>query len=378
MDDNVHEKYKNKHFPPSAFAPKPAAAPGTSSTTTQQTQQALPATISQLVEEFSQLSIPGADPPTDLSPTPPCPIKDLPEEILTTIIQYVALSDVAAMSRVSRICKRFAFLVMTEEQIWRRVSMESAFGFKNMHYAFTCDIEGKPLLTDHLEGQMLGSGDDDDSIDENTSPTIPKPSYSDITFDLLRKQYASSWRQMYRSRPRVRFGGCYISTVNYTRPGAASTSTNTWGAPVHIVTYFRYLRFFRDGTAISLLTVAEPVDVVHHLIKDNLHKEHKTVLPSTVMKDAVRARWRLTGPGDGVETDESEGDLVVDTECAIPKYTCKMQFTLGNAGRGTRNNKLNWKGYWYHNKLTDDWGEFGLKNDKGFYWSRVKSYRMGS
>ena len=27
--------------------------------------------------------------------------------------------------------------------------------------------------------------------------------------------------------------------------------------------------------------------------------------------------------------------------------------------------------------LTDDWAEFGLRNDRPFMWSRVRSYGMG-
>lgn len=106
------------------------------------------------------------------------------------------------------------------------------------------------------------------------------------------------------------------------------------------------------------------------------------------MKDALRGRWRLSGarkippdedhyeepkgPGEydiepsEVEEVEPEGELYIETEGVIPKYMWKMQFSIGSAGRkdGTRNNKLSWKGFWSYNRLTDDWGEFGLKNDR--------------
>jgi len=54
----------------------------------------------------------------------------------------------------------------------------------------------------------------------------------------------------------------------------------------------------------------------------------------------------------------------------------KMAFRVGNTGRGATNNKLMWQGYWSYNRLTDDWAEYGLKNDRAFYWSRVKSYGL--
>jgi len=172
------------------------------------------------------------------------------------------------------------------------------------------------------------------------------------------------------------------------------------------VTYYRYLRFFRDGTVISLLTTSEPANVVHHLSKENVHNHHTvgSSLPTAVMKDALPGRWRLSGPLPGhldpqdstkgpgeythepypldpitslpIEEEEAEGDLLIETEGVRPKYMWKMQFAIGSSGRkeGSRNTRLTWKGFWSYNRLTDDWGEFGLKNDRGYVFSRVRSY----
>ena len=61
------------------------------------------------------------------------------------------------------------------------------------------------------------------------------------------------------------------------------------------------------------------------------------------------------------------------------KYMYRMDLALRNAGRGTgsRNTKLVWRGFYSYNRLTDDWAEFGLRNDKPFFFSRVRSYGMG-
>lgn len=374
-------------------APSPAhalAKPGVSA-----------ASIPQLIEAFSQLTVPGAPAPTDADPPPPCPIADLPGELLSDIMTQSAVIDLASLSRLSQVCKRFAYLVMTDEQIWRRIAQGPEYGFAAMHYDYVCDLKGQPL--DDYSDLTFEAPDIEHPRPRTTNKTTP-----DIDFHLLTSQYRSSWRQMFRQRPRLRFNGCYISTVNYTRPGAASTDSRTWGTPIHIITYFRYLRFFRDGSVISLLTTTEPVDVVHHLTKENLPApkgrdnsrpgggpQHGGALPSAVMKDALRGRWHLSGPGDGSELPdasdpsdvsshasvvaEPEGDVHIETEGVIPKYMWKMQFALGSAGRkdGARNNKLSWKGFWSYNKLTDDWGEFGLKNDKAFYFSRVRGYGRG-
>lgn len=308
------------------------------------------------------------------------------------ILQHLADDDVAHLSRVSLICRRFAFLVMTDQRLWMSQCASDSIGFPAMHYKYTCDVEGNSI-----------AGNPTDVDAENLARlSITQPSNSDfalsaMTQQLLRTHYAGSWRQMFRKRPRIRFGGCYISTVNYSRPGEVPANSLTWGSTIHIVTYYRYLRFFRDGTCISLLTPSEPIDVVHQLTMENLLNRDQVArsnLPPRVMKDALRGRWRLSGPGPGpapkspvdgvisvnvadkdlLSSDEAEGILHVETEGVVPKYMWRIEFALGSAGRGTRNNKLAWRGFWNYNRLTDDWGEFTLRNDRPFYWSRVKSY----
>jgi len=383
LDSKVQEAYKAKHYPPTSFAtkpqnPNPSNAPATVPNTAHHSLDGRRPDIASLIQEFSHLSIPVAEPETDLSEPPPCPIADLPHEILDEIMYALAIKDVAAFARLARVCKHLAFLVMTEEIIWKRVTLGHEYGFAAMHYTYACDLRGNALMTTQL-------------LDDDTRRA---PAFRDLTPAVW-----PTYRSQFRHRPRIRFDGCYISTVNYTRPGTSNQSQYTWTSPVQIVTYYRYLRFFRDGSAISLLTTAEPIDVVHYLTKDNLHEHHTGGLPSSVMKDALRGRWRLSGPtlgpallseeeditkGPGEYTkepiagiDEEEGDVHIETEGVIPKYMWKMQFAIASAGRrdGTRNGKLNWKGFWSYNRLTDDWGEFGLKNDRAFYYSRVKSYR---
>lgn len=386
LDAGVDRIYKNKHFPPSSFKSKPTN-PNTSNaavTVPNPAHHSLdgpPAsTISELIVSFSSLPIPVEEPPTDKSPQPPCPISTIPSEIFITILLQTAIVDVASFARLSLVCKRFAYLVATEDRIWKRVCLGPEFGFGAMHYNWTCTITGGPL--------PLSVGDLDadltslDLLDTSTTldPFALSPTYP-------------TYRRMLQTRPRLRFNGCYISTVNYIRPGGNTASQVTWNTPVHIVTYYRYLRFFRDGRCASLLTTNEPIDVVHHLTKENMHARHAGGLPSAVMNNCLRGRWKLsgdpyhtaTGEGGKEKEDGEEGSIHIETEGADaghahPKYIYKMALQLKSAGRSagaTRNNKLAWMGYWSYNKLTDDWAEFGLKNDKAFFWSRVRSYGIG-
>ena len=366
-----------------------------------------------LIISFATLRIEPADPPIQGMPPTPCPISTLPDELLVHILQDVAVDDVGDYMRLSQVCKHLAYLVITEPRVWRRVCMGSEFGFTGMHYRFQKGIEWDELEDGQQQQQQQ------ESNNATTTATATATTAEDGTFlsprELAEQRHDEalsvtrslvpsvypSWQKMFRSRPRIRFNGCYISTVNYIRTGQASTNQNTWGsAPIHIVTYYRYLRFFRDGTLISLLSTAEPADVVHHLTRDLLHLHRAGVhahLPSAMMRHGLKGRWRLSSPLD-CQTDADataatavaaaaalkgevgigmEDDLYVETEGVGSKYIYRMDLSLRSAGRGSRNNKFVWRGFWSYNKLTDDWAEFGLKNDKPFLFSRVKSYGNG-
>lgn len=272
--------------------------------------------------------------------------------------------------------------------------MSVQHGFGAMHYSWNCTISGDPIV--YPEDVHP---DTDDPLAETTdlspsSVAVPSP----LTFPLTLTY--PTHRVMFQGRPRLRFSGCYISTVNYIRPGASTPSQASWNTPVHVVTYYRYLRFFRDGSCVSLLTTTEPTDVVHHLCKEHLHTQHAGGLPSAIMNQALRGRWKLSGPDPHTSllpsmkttaiaaapsfplgpSSEPEGTVHIETLGVVgDKYIYKMELSLrsGSRATGTRNNKLAWRGFWSYNKLTDDWAEFGLQNERAFIWSRVGSYGMG-
>jgi F-box protein 9 len=381
MDHRVDLKYKNKHFPPSSFTsktknPNPSNTPVTVPNPAHHSLDGPPQNIDQIIAGFSGLTITPAPPPVEGDPAPQCPLADMPDEILVHIFRDVAIIDVASFARLAQVCKKMAHLVATEEQIWKRVCLGSEIGFGAMHYQFQREISGGPIIEDYPELK-----ENEDGEIELVEATIPLQ--GTITVALLGSVYSSSWRQMLRLRPRIRFNGCYISTNNYIRPGQPSPSQISWNSPVHIVTYYRYLRFFRDGTLISLLTTTEPADVVHHLTKPLLETHHNNAnshLPSAVMSYALRGRWRLSPVSEHPDVDlkDAEGDLCVETEGVGPKYMFRMDLSLQSAGKGAKNNKLIWHGFWSYNRITDDWAEFPRRNEKPLFWSRVRSYGMGA
>ncbi|KAM5355182.1 hypothetical protein ACJ41O_001828 [Fusarium nematophilum] len=408
LDNGVDRRYREKHFPQKT-APRPSSptaartsvpdtTPGTQPPRADAEAEARPLPIGDLIASFAGLKIEALPPPVEGMPPPACPLADLPDEILVHVLRDVAVADVGDFARLSRVCKRLAYLVATEQRIWRRVALGPEVGFSSMLYRFEKGIEWDSLPEEEqdapriLEGGIVVSPaelaqrrlDDALAFTESLTPSAAYP----------------SWRALFRSRPRIRFNGCYISTVNYVRTGQASTNQPTWGSPIHIVTYYRYLRFLRDGSLISLLTTAEPADVVHHLTREemNLHRgAAHPHLPSAVMALALRGRWRLSSAADRDDPSaidrpiaattaaagphdrdrDPEGDVFIETEGVGSKYIYRMDLSLRSAGKGARNNKLVWRGFYSYNKLTDDWGEFRLKNDKPFFFSRVKSYGFG-
>lgn len=378
MDHRVDQEYKNKHFP-AAAAPKLAQAnPSNAAVTVPNTAHhsldgpQLP--IKELIESFSGLTIEGKAPEIEGMPQPPCPMANLPDEILVHILRDVAILDVGDFVRLARVCKRLAYLVATEDQIWRRVCLGSETGFGGMHYHWQRGVTWEPLDPDDAEPEDL-------ILTPSELAAKRRREGAASTHMFLDALYSSSWQRMFRLRPRIRFNGCYISTVNYLRSGQASAHQTTWNSPVHIVTYYRYLRFFRDGTALSLTTTAEPADVVGHMTREAaaLHAGGAAAhLPSAVMQSVLRGRWCMAAAADKPEASvsEVEGDVYVETE-GVGKYMYRMDLTLRSAGRGARNTKLVWRCYHSYDRLTDDWAEFQLKNDKPFFFSRVRSYGMG-
>lgn len=304
--------------------------------------------------------------------------------------------DPASFGRMALVCKRLAYHFAHEQHIWKRLCQGSEFGWGGMHYSFACDVLGRreytlaPRYTPFPPGAPV---------------QIPKP--------------LSSWSQVFQTFPRIRFTGIYISTVNYTRAGTASSYQNvSWNSPIHIVTYYRYLRFYPDGTVVSLLDTTEPRDVVPHISKENLmaartpHRPARQTADAGVtvdgapdpvppvamaaMKRAFRGRWHLAHPG----SDSSPGlshldmtkdatsldprDLIVETEGVNSKYVYKLHLTLrSTSSRGanphaphnpSKNTRLAWKGFWSYNKLTDDVGEFTLRNDRAYVFRRVRGW----
>ncbi|KAL5558262.1 hypothetical protein UlMin_034473 [Ulmus minor] len=129
-------------------------------------------------------------------------------------------------------------------------------------------------------------------------------------YKLLQSKYEGSWRKMWLSRPRVRTDGLYVSRNTYIRVGVAEWKVTN---PVHLVCYYRYMRFFPSGRFLYKnssqkikdvvkymnfrLSKAESVFSGHYTLTDD--KVETAVLYPGMRPTVLRIRLRLRGTTAG-------------------------------------------------------------------------------
>lgn len=176
---------------------------------------------------------------------------------------------------------------------------------------------------------------------------------------------------MFLKRPRVRYDGLYISrwsvflsatkrlmsSINqafpssyshYWRPGESEYGLSK---PYILVTYFRYLRFYRDGSAISLCSTIEPIDAVKLLRK-----------PPKNVKSLMVGTWTMSGNrAELVLTDKDRANTVFN-----------MKLLVRSTGHSCMNS-MKWEKY---SSVTGSYDEveYPLNTLKSFAFSRVRSW----
>ncbi|KAF8535329.1 hypothetical protein BDD12DRAFT_855896 [Trichophaea hybrida] len=328
MDDGVDKSYKEKYFPRPAGGDKGKRVTDTLGAVVNNTAQHTPPVTdtSDLVASFSGLAIEAITKPT-LSTSEEGEegegekkfslLASVPSELLLQILRFLALTDVAAFVRLSQVCKHLCYLVASEERIWAELCRRT---FARQIWDWKVSVSGQELFLDspaiiEEEGEAWEAGlDGEEEVEEKR--IVP------VDDDELAR-YNGSWREMFHLRPR-----------------------------------YRYLRFYPDGTLLSLLTTHGPSEVVHAFSKS---------LPSATLnpwaQHVSRGRWRI----------DKDGRVDVETEASnLPRYLFRMQLRVRNV-KGRGGVKLAWEGFWSWNKLTDDLAVFEGRNDKPFFFSRVLS-----
>lgn len=218
----------------------------------------------------------------------------LPDELIIEIIKWNLFWDLSFYSKLSLSCKKMATLVL-DPRIWR----------------WAC-------YRVHPRQYLLNTG--------------------------------SSWFNLWLTVPRIRVNGVYISRVTYTRQGMDESSIYT---PVHLVIYYRYLRFF-NSTAVMWKTAIEPKTAIKFLNPDSVHK-----------KEFCIGKWHLV---------DSEFIKIYDLlDKKVSRYVFEATLKISGTRPGSFN-KLSWVDYHARQIQSQNSITQITTQLKPFIFSRVKSF----
>ncbi|PWY99133.1 hypothetical protein BCV70DRAFT_163734 [Testicularia cyperi] len=198
-------------------------------------------------------------------------------------------------------------------------------------------------------------------VHETYYPPILDPA---VSCQMLYERHHSDWRTVFVNQPRVRLNGCYIAACHYARRGMSEESA--WINVIHVVEFYRSVRFLPDGTALSLLTTESPSETVRKLE------------PGLKQKGFSTGTWDLFE--HGLEDDEVEGrppgpKVVVENlrDKSMHKYAFRMVFSLKSTSPG-KWNKLVLLDYFSINLTNGECLPLPQKHSRPFHFSRVIPY----
>lgn len=246
-------------------------------------------------------------------------ISCLPVEVFLVILKWLVSNDldVRSLERFGHVCKGF-YLLSRDQEIWKMACMK-----------------------------VWGS---------NVSPT-------------------STWRDMFITRPRVNFSGCYISKINYQRYGENSFQDQFY-RPLQTVEYFRLIRFLSNGKMLMMTSADELQVSVNKLkniqnamqsrdvLKGDYHYQDSTILIVIKKQQSTHQKYKRK-----IISDDDMLTFFLELEI---QDTIKKKFT-----------KLMWKNYAISQfKNGDEFSsDFDLRSSTKyppFYFSQVKSYHSES
>lgn len=314
--------------------------------------------LNMLSIKFANASLNGQDLPDSVKPV--SPLVNLLSDVWLKILLHTLLLLPEAWFNFSITCKKHAYLGFALSQIWR---LYSYLTYPKQNYAENI--------------QYLETLPDEDEEYEISLPIPLDPKF-------LVPQYDYSWKSMIRERPFIKFLGCYISVVNYYSEGINASLSSSWLSPVHIVTYYRYIRFYPDGSCIKVLTTLEPTKVVPHLLRRNTLRSIAAVIDELGIvhnKSHARDSHQIF---HGKWTINAGGEVHISIENGLVPYCVfHYNFIIKNVGGIHLHNKLAWVNYYTVRKKMfpedDREGEvceLAIGQEKLFKFLRVKSYTL--
>ena len=259
-------------------------------------------------------------------------------------------------------CHIFEVLIETAPESWFNMSITckkmAYIGFGNNTYKFLCNLIYPRQVYEENEPYKSRL-----VVEKDIQLPIP------LDQSLILPHY-KSWKRMLHERCFIKYGGCYISVVNYYSEGAKGENSLSWTNPVRTITYYRYLRFYPDGTVAKMLSALPPDRVVPWFLRERQH------IPDAEQNEATKIyRGRFT--------INSTGEVHIQIENGSTSYlTFHYYFQIKSLGQ-FKHGKLNWTKYYAVRKATspedDRVGEimeYTLRNEKPFKFLRVKSYHI--
>lgn len=254
--------------------------------------------------------------------TLPNPLNTLPDDIIQVIIELLIHQDTPSFVSFAMCCKRIAYLGFSTSHSWKILC--------NLVY---------PKQQYNPEVARLNG------ISTDQSKMV-------ISYD-------HDWHRMYMERPFIKFNGIYISVVNYYREGGRADGSSSWTNPIRMITYYRYIRFYPDGSCLKLLTVEEPQHIVS--------KFSKNWRENGLQQKICHGWWNLT----------PDGQVSIDSEGSVDRYRFIENLQINNSGHRHKHNRLLWINYEFMDIETTERNEFDIKKEKPYIFSRVKSYIDG-
>ena len=222
-------------------------------------------------------------------------IGDMPGEVINYILKWVVSDelDLKSLESCSQVC-RGLYMSARDEEIWRLVC---------------CKVWGQSVLS---------------------------------------KNHNISWRELFLTRKRVNYGGCYISRMRYIREGERGFQDQETYRAWHIVEYSRYLRFFPGGQVIMALSSDDEAIIA---------KQLNTKTSGLNIPGAIMGRYKIV---DDVvvcvlhklknaekKKQKRRGRKEVDWGYEVPDQDFHLEFCI------SRNKLLEWKHFSIVSKYTN-------------------------
>ena len=166
-------------------------------------------------------------------------------------------------------------------------------------------------------------------------PNLWSKAYRTICKDIIG---SVDYKLFFQNTPHIRLDGIYIAVCRYYRNGLSSDS---WNAPVQIVQYYRYIRFYADNTCVVKLTNDHPTKVVHLLSGKHLNRNGIWTLDDTLV----------------IESQDTDS------------FMTTMTFKLKRINK--RFNRLEWVTF-IGNSQVEDYN-LQTRNERAFNFSKVRS-----